>query len=53
MFTRISLVDSELMAGVRVILASVSSSEENRLSERGDNAGAAEGKRESGVLGVF
>jgi hypothetical protein len=34
MLTKISLVDSELMAGVRVILASVSSSEENRLSER-------------------
>ena len=34
MLTRIRLADSELMSSVRVILASVLSSEENRLSER-------------------
>jgi hypothetical protein len=34
MLTKISFTDSELMSSVRVILASVSSSEENRLSER-------------------
>ena len=34
MLTKVSLADSELMSSVRVILASVSSSEENHLSER-------------------